>query len=230
MSNLERRPGRVWLSWSSGKDSAWCLYVLRQRGDMTVEALMTTCNREAQRVAMHGVRQSLVEAQANALGLPLLAVPLPHPCSNESYEAAMTEMWTRAHREQVTHIAFGDLFLEDIRRYRETQLLPTGLVPLFPIWGLDTRALAEEMIAEGLQAVVTCVDERRLPAAFAGRLFDRSFLHDLPEGVDPCGERGEFHTFTFGGPMLRAPLAIEVGERIKRDGFVFADVRLEAGT
>lgn len=216
----------TWLSWSSGKDSAWCLHVLRQRTDVTVVGLVTTVNREARRVAIHGVRETLVQAQADALGLPLIAVPLPQPCSNKEYEAAMEGVWARGCEEGVTHIAFGDLFLEDIRRYRETQLRSTGLTPMFPIWGLDTKGLSDRMVADGLQAVVTCVDSRRLDPSFAGRVFDRSFLDDLPDGVDPCGERGEFHTLAFAGPIFRQALPIIVGERVERDGFVFADVQL----
>lgn len=215
----------VWLSWSSGKDSAWTLHVLRQRQDLVVSALVTTVNREVSRVAMHGVRQVLVEAQARALGLPLITVALPHPCSNEAYEHAMDAVWARATREAVSWIAFGDLFLEDIRHYREAQLQQAGLAPVFPIWGLATAALARRMIADGLRAVVTCVDPHRLPASFAGRLFDRQFLDDLPDDVDPCGERGEFHTFAFDGPMFSYPVAISLGDTVERDGFVFADVR-----
>ena len=214
----------IWLSWSSGKDSAWACHLLRQRGDLTVGALITTINRAARRVAMHGVRESLVEAQARALGLPLLRVPLPHPCSNDAYEQAMDLVWARATEASVERIAFGDLYLEDIRRYRESQLQRAGLTPLFPLWGADTATLARQMIEGGLRAVVTCVDPRRLPSSFAGRVFDREFLADLPGDVDPCGERGEFHTFAFAGPMFAKPLSITIGETVERDGFVFTDV------
>ncbi len=219
----------VWLSWSSGKDSAWACHLLRQRKDLTVGALITTINREVRRVAMHGVRESLVEAQARALGLPLIRVPLPHPCSNDAYEQAMDLVWARATEASVERIAFGDLYLEDIRRYRESQLQRAGLTPLFPLWGADTATLARQMIEGGLRAVVTCVDSRRLPSSFAGRVFDREFLADLPGDVDPCGERGEFHTFAFAGPMFAKPLSITIGETIERDGFVFTDVCPERG-
>ena len=190
-------------------------------------ALVTTFNREAERVAMHGVRLTLAEEQAREAGIPLIAVPLPYPCSNNAYESAMREVMARAVREGVTSVAFGDLFLEDIRRYREIQLRGTGVAPVFPLWGRDTAILARDMIDGGLRAVVTCVDPTRLPASFAGREYDHRFLDELPAGVDPCGEQGEFHTFAYDGPMFAKPLAISLGEVVERDGFVFADVRPE---
>ena len=214
---------RLLLSWSSGKDSAWTLHVLRQRGEYDVVGLVTTINEQFDRVAMHAVRVELLERQAQAAGLPLWKVALPHPCSNEQYEAAMAGLIERARAEQVEAFAFGDLFLEDIRRYRERQLAGTGLEPVFPLWMKPTTELAREMVGAGLRALVTCVDPRRLAARFAGRVFDESFLDDLPAGVDPCGENGEFHSFAFRGPMFEQPVSLAVGERVERDGFVFAD-------
>ena len=220
---------KVLLSWSSGKDSAWALWRLRQEPGVEVAGLLTTLNAAFDRVAMHSTRRVLLEAQAAAAGLSLFAVPLPWPCSNEQYEAAMRTACDAAVARGIEAIAFGDLFLEDIRRYREEKLAGTGLEPLFPVWGLDTRALAEEMIAGGLRARIVCADPRKLPAEFAGREFDEQLLRDLPTGVDPCGENGEFHTAVYSGPMFREPIAIESGEVVERDGFVFADLRLAEG-
>lgn len=214
---------RVLLSWSSGKDSAWTLHLLRQDPAIEVVGLLTTVNTTFDRVAMHGTRSSALEAQADAAGLPLWIVPLPWPCPNEVYEQRMAETCSRAVRERVDAVAFGDLFLADIRAYREKQLAPTGLEPLFPLWQIPTDQLACEMIAGGLRAKLTCIDPRQLPASFAGRDFDASLLADLPPAVDPCGERGEFHTCVYDGPMFRAPIRLESGEVVERDGFVFAD-------
>jgi len=216
---------RVLLSWSTGKDAAWSLHILRQTEDVEVVALLTTVNQAFERVAMHAVRQELLGRQAEAVGLPLLTVPLPWPCGNADYEAAMAKALTEAReRFAIDHIAFGDLFLEDVRAYREKQLEGTGLTPLFPLWGRPARALAEEMIAGGLRATLTCIDPRHLPASFAGRAFDRALLDSLPSGVDPCGERGEFHTCAYAGPMFSAALTPVVGEIVERDGFIFADL------
>ena len=212
------------LSWSSGKDSAWALHLLRERGEVDVVGLLTTVNVRHARVAMHAVREELLDAQAAAIGLPLFKVPLPWPCTNAEYESAMGAALARAKAQGVSAIAFGDLFLEDIRRYREEALAGTGLVPLFPLWGLPTRALAKAMIAGGVKAHLTCVDPKKLPARFAGRAFDAALLDELPTGVDPCGENGEFHTFVSAGPMLHAPIAFTLGEVVERDGFVFADL------
>jgi uncharacterized protein (TIGR00290 family) len=212
------------VSWSSGKDSAWMLHALRARPDVEIGALLTTINADAQRVAMHAVRVGLVQAQAEALDLPLWQVPIPSPCPNEVYERAMADAVRRAVAEGFTHVAFGDLFLEDIRRYREERLAGTGLTPLFPLFGADTPALAAAMIASGLRARVTCVNPRVLDRRFAGRDFDAGFVAELPRSVDPCGERGEFHTFAYDGPMFRRPIAIESGIVVERDGFVFADL------
>lgn len=221
---------RVLLSWSSGKDCAWALHVLRQQAGVSVAGLLTTTNEAFDRVAMHGVRRTLVEAQAAAAGLPLHIVPLPWPCPNDAYEARMAEACRRAAAEGVTHVAFGDLFLEDVREYREKRLVGTGLSPLFPLWGTadDTPALAGAMLAAGVRSVVTCVDSRQCPASIAGRWWDAELLAGLPPGVDPCGERGEFHTFCTDGPMFSHPLRIVVGDVVERDGFRFADVQAAA--
>ena len=215
---------RVLLSWSSGKDSAWTLHFLRSRPDIDVIGLVTTLNSEFQRVAMHGVRRSVLEAQAEAAGLPLWVVPLPWPCSNEEYEARMRDLCARAIAEHVAAMAFGDLFLADIRAYREKQLAGTGLQPLFPVWQIPTAELGRTMIASGLRAKITCVDPKVLPAEFAGRDFDSQFLADLPPNIDPCGENGEFHSFVYDGPGFRKPVDVSVGEIVERDGFVFADL------
>ncbi|MGD0939954.1 MAG: ATP-binding protein [Terracidiphilus sp.] len=214
---------RVLLSWSSGKDSAWALHLLRRQADIEVVGLLTTLNAEFQRVAMHGTRLSVLEAQAETARLPLWIVPLPWPCSNEVYEQRMSEACGRAIREKVNAIAFGDLFLPDVRAYRETQLKATGLEPLFPLWELPTAELARTMIAGGLRAKLTCVDTKQLPGAFAGREFDAALLNDLPPEIDPCGERGEFHTCVYDGPMFANRLNLEAGEVVDRDGFMYAD-------
>jgi uncharacterized protein (TIGR00290 family) len=211
------------MSWSSGKDSAWALHTLRQQPEIELVGLLTTLNTEFQRVAMHGTRRSVLEAQAAAAGLPLWIVPLPWPCSNEIYEQRMAEACNRAIAEHIDAIAFGDLFLADVRAYRETQLKPTGLEPLFPLWKIPTDKLAREMIAGGLRAKLACIDTKQLASTFAGRDFDEALLQDLPAETDPCGERGEFHTCVYAGPMFTAPLNIEPGEIVTRDGFVFAD-------
>jgi uncharacterized protein (TIGR00290 family) len=215
---------RVMLSWSSGKDSAWALKLLRLDPDVDLVGLFTTVNREFDRVAMHAVRRTLLDAQAASIGLPLEAIPIPHPCSNQDYEAAMAAFVEQAKRRGISHFAFGDLFLEDIRRYREDKLRGTGVHPLFPLWGLPTDTLARDMVAGGLRAYVTCVDPKQAPRSWAGRIFDRAFVDAIPEGIDPCGERGEFHTFVYDGPMLRHPVPVAPGEIVERDGFVFADL------
>ena len=216
---------KIVLSWSTGKDSAWTLHVLRAQYPGCTAALLTTINEAFDRVAMHAVRRTLVTAQAEAVGLPLYAIDLPWPCPNEVYESRMADAVRVLEADGFTHIAFGDLFLEDVRRYREERLAGTSLTPLFPLWKTKpTRQLAEEMIDAGLRGCLTCVDPRALPAAFAGRRFDRALLADLPDGVDPCGENGEFHSFVWDGPMFAHPVPIEVGERVSRDGFEFADV------
>ena len=218
-------PTRVLLSWSSGKDSAWALHVLRQRDDVEVVGLLTTLNQAADRVAMHAVRAQLLAAQAAAASLPLRQVMLPHPCSNEEYERIMGGVMDELAAEgRVEAIAFADLFLEDIRAYRERNLADTPFEPLFPLWCADTNALSREMIAGGLRAVLTCVDPKQLDPSFCGRAYDADLLAALPAGVDPCGENGEFHSFVHGGPMFSAPIPITVGETVERGGFVFTDV------
>jgi uncharacterized protein (TIGR00290 family) len=215
---------RLWLSWSSGKDSAWALHALRAQGDYEIAGLLTTINETASRVAMHAVRETLLEKQAAAAGVPLIKVRIPHPCPNDAYEAAMADAMARAQKENVTAVAFGDLFLEDVRRYRVEKLAPTGIEPVFPIWGIPTDRLARDMVASGLRAHVTCVDPKQLDARFAGRVYDNAFLDDLPDGADPCGENGEFHSFAFAGPMFDAPIKVTPGETVERDGFVFSDL------
>ena len=215
---------RCLVSWSSGKDSAWLVHVLRAAADIELGAMLTTINEPAQRVAMHAVRVELLEAQAAAVGLPLWQVPIPSPCPNDAYERAMAQAVARAIDEGFTHVAFGDLFLADVRRYREERLAGTGLTPLFPLFGADTSALAREMVAAGLGARLTCVDPRALDRAFVGREFDARLLDELPPSVDRCGERGEFHTFAYKGPMFTHPIGIEAGIVVERDGFVFADL------
>jgi uncharacterized protein (TIGR00290 family) len=220
------RMKRVLVSWSSGKDSAWTLHLLRQSGDYAIAGLLTTVNTEFDRVAMHGTRQSVLQAQAAAAGLPLWVVPLPWPCSNQAYEDRMRQVCERAVSEGVEAIAFGDLFLRDIRSYREAQLQPTGLEPLFPLWELPTAALAGQMIAGGLRAKLTCVDSKQLPSSLAGREFDLALLADLPPETDPCGERGEFHTCVYAGPMFSLTVDLQPGEVVARDQFTYADFEL----
>jgi len=215
---------RTLLSWSSGKDSAWTLHTLRSDARYEVVGLVTTINSSADRVAMHAVRTELLRTQARAAGLPLWELAIPSPCSNEEYESVLRGAILRAETEAIDCFAFGDLFLEDIRAYREKQLAATKLTPIFPLWGRDTDQLARDMIAGGLRARITCVDPRVLPGSFAGREFDIALLNDLPAHVDPCGERGEFHTFAYAGPMFASPLAIAGGVVVERDGFVFADL------
>jgi len=216
---------RILLSWSSGKDSAWSLYVLRQQGEYEIAGLLTTFNEAADRVAMHAVRRELVERQALAAGLPLWNVPLPWPCSNDQYETLMAETCAKAVAAGIEGIAFGDLFLEDVRTYREKQMRNTGLQPIFPLWGQPTRDLAKLMIASGMRAKLTCVDTQKLDASFAGREFDENLLAALPDDVDPCGENGEFHSFVHAGPMLNFEIPVSVGENVVRDQFVFADLK-----
>lgn len=220
---------KILLSWSSGKDSAWSLHILRQQGIYEIAGLITTINSAFDRVAMHSSRRSLVEKQAEATGLPLIPVPLPWPCSNADYECAMKAVCDKAIADGVEAIAFGDLFLEDIRAYRERQLKDTGLTPLFPLWLLPTDALAHDMIGGGLRAKLVCIDPKKLGPEFAGRDFDQQLLRDLPAGVDPCGENGEFHSFVYAGPMFSREIPVTVGERVQRDGFWYADLFESAG-
>ncbi|HWW32333.1 MAG TPA: hypothetical protein VNY70_03105 [Steroidobacteraceae bacterium] len=218
------RPPKAYISWSSGKDSAYALHEARSLGLAEVVGAITTISEAYDRVAMHGVRASLLDRQMAALGIPSVRVMLPSPCSNEIYEARFGEACERLKAKGVRHIVFGDLYLEDIRAYRERQLAALGMTGIFPLWRRDTPSLARAMIASGLIAYLTCVDPRRLDASFAGREFDDRLLEDLPPCVDPCGENGEFHTVVSAGPMFAAPIAVRVGEVVERDGFVFADV------
>jgi uncharacterized protein (TIGR00290 family) len=214
------------LSWSSGKDSAWSLHTLRGDPSIEVVGLLTTINEAFDRVAMHGVRRQILEAQAEAASLPLHVVPLPWPCSNADYERLMGDYVRTQVAAGIEAMAFGDLFLEDIRAYREQKLHGTGLKPIFPLWGKPTRALAEEMIDGGLVTYIATADPKKLDASFAGRVFDRAFLDDLPAGIDACGENGEFHTCVAAGPMFKHTLPVRPGDVITRDGFVFADLIL----
>lgn len=221
---------RVLVSWSSGKDSAWALHMLRRQPDVELKGLLTTFNEHFDRVAMHAVRRELVEAQAAAAGLPLWRVPLPWPCSNEEYERRMAEALARAGSEGITHIAFGDLFLEEVRRYRVRQFAGIGIEPLFPLWQPPggTAALARRMLEGDLHAVLTCVDTAWLDERFAGRRFDEALLAELPPAVDPCGENGEFHTFCYAGPMFARSIDVEIGAIRRAAPFCFMDVRLAA--
>jgi uncharacterized protein (TIGR00290 family) len=217
---------KILLSWSSGKDSAWALHMLNVQYPGAVQALLTTVNEAVDRVAMHAVRRDVLEAQATAAGLPLIVVPIPHPCPNEVYEARMRTAVADAVAAGFTHVAFGDLFLEDVRRYREDRLRDTGLTPLFPLWGRPTPSLAREMIAGGLTARISTLDPRVMPRDLIGAAFDEALLRRLPDTVDPCAERGEFHTCATGGPMFNAPIALIAGETVEREGFLYGDLTL----
>jgi diphthamide synthase (EF-2-diphthine--ammonia ligase) len=217
---------KVLVSWSSGKDSAWLVHTLRGMPEYEIGGLLTTVNAAANRVAMHAVRMSLLEAQAAALGLPLRTILIPSPCPNDVYERAMRDAVQRAVEDGFTHVAFGDLLLEDVRRYREERLAGTDLTPIFPLFGADTRALAHTMIDAGLRARITCLDPKVLPRDLIGREFDAALLAELPPDADPCAEHGEFQTFAYAGPMFNAPIPIENGITVERDGFVCADLHL----
>jgi uncharacterized protein (TIGR00290 family) len=221
-------PKRLLLSWSGGKDSAWALHLLRQQPEYEVAALLTTINEKFRRIAIHGTREELLDQQAAATGLPLWKVDLPFPCTNADYESRMAQVCARAVAEGFHGMAFGDLFLEDIRAYRIARLAGTGLEPIFPVWcpslGITTAELAQQMLAAGLQARLTTIDPRSLDPTFAGRTFDAALLADLPAAVDPCGERGEFHTFAFAGPMFARTIEVIPGETVERDNFIYADL------
>ena len=220
-----RRP-KALISWSSGKDSAFALHEVRQAGELDVVGAVTTVTETFGRVSIHGVRQEILLAQLAAVGLPPRIVPIPYPCPNEIYEARMGEAVSSAVREGITHIVFGDLYLADIRAYRESKLAGTGITPVFPLWDKPTLPLARAMIESGLQAYLATVDLKKLSAEFAGRKFDAQLLADLPEGVDPCGENGEFHTCVTAGPMFAHPLQVVCGERVERDGYAYCDLVL----
>lgn len=219
-----RKREKTLLSWSSGKDSAWALHVLQQDPHIDVTGLFCTVNQAFDRVAMHGVRVELLQQQANSAGLPLHIIPLPYPCSNDAYAEIMTAFVDAAQQEKIECFAFGDLFLEDVRRYREDRLKGTGIEPIFPLWGIPTKTLSKAMVASGLKATITCIDPKRISEEFAGRAYDASFLQDLPPSVDPCGEYGEFHSFACDGPMFQSPIEIALGATVHRDGFVFTDL------
>ncbi len=215
---------KAWVAWSSGKDSAWALHVARERREVDVTRLLVTVTDPYERVSMHGVREELVLAQAEAAGLPVLVVRIPARCAHETYAEKMRAAMLEAKAEGVTEVIFGDLFLEGIRAYREENLAEAEMTARFPLWGRDTAELAREMIAGGLKAYVTCLDPKVMPRDLAGHAFDEEFLASLPEGVDPCAERGEFHSFTWGAPCFGRPLEVEVGETVEREGFVFTDI------
>lgn len=215
---------KAWLAWSTGKDAAWALHAVGEAGEVEVRALLTTLTADYDRVSMHSTRRRLLEIQAESAGLEVRIAEIPAECTNEIYEEVMRKMVERARSEGVSRMIFGDIFLEDVRRYREEKLAGTLIEPSFPLWGTDTRELAGEMIDAGVKAVVTCVDPRKVPAEMCGRTWDESFLADLPAEADPCGENGEFHTFAFAGPAFREEIAVRVGETVERGGFVFADV------
>ena len=216
-------PLKAYMSWSSGKDSAFALYEARRLGLAEISGVLTTVNEKYDRVAMHGVRDALLDRQIAALNLPALKILIPSPCPNDVYEARMGDACAAIKAQGINHIVFGDLFLEDIRRYREEKLAAMGMTAIFPLWGRSTDRLAEEMIESGLVAHLVCVDPKQLDAAFAGRRFDAALLSALPPGVDPCGENGEFHTFVSAGPMFSRPIDVRIGEIVEREGFVFAD-------
>jgi uncharacterized protein (TIGR00290 family) len=217
-------PPKAFVSWSSGKDSAFALCEARRLGLAEIVGVVTTVNERFDRVAMHGVRSELLDRQIAALDLPAIKVLIPSPCTNEVYEARMAEACATLKAAGVHHLVYGDLFLEDIRAYRERTLAALGMTPIFPLWGRDTRRLAAEMIEGGLVAHLVCLDPKRLPAAFAGRRFDAALLEEIPANIDPCGENGEFHTVVTQGPMFSAPIGVSIGETVERDGFIFTDV------
>lgn len=217
-------PAKTLIAWSSGKDSAWALHEARRSGEHEIVGALTTVTETFGRVSMHGVRAELLSAQLDAIGIPPIIVPIPFPCPNEIYEARMAVALSQAKAEGVTEVIFGDLFLEDVRAYREAKMAGTGVAPVFPLWGRPTDALARAMIDGGLKAQLVCVDLKAMPKPFAGRKFDAALLADLPAGVDPCGERGEFHTCVLAGPMFSRAIASNVGDVVERDGFAFADL------
>ena len=218
---------RILLSWSSGKDSAWALHKLQHSNDIQVMGLFTTINRVHRRVAMHAVSDRLLRAQARAVGFPLQELEIPYPCSDAEYARVMERFLAEAATQGIKEIAFGDLALEDIRRYREEKMRHTGIEPVFPIWGTPTNVLSKELIKAGFRMLVTCIDPRAVPRKLIGREYDKTFLEELPDAVDPCGENGEFHTFVFDGPIFKEPLQVQPGRIVERDGFAFADVLLK---
>jgi uncharacterized protein (TIGR00290 family) len=220
----ENMKGKTLVSWSSGKDSAWALHKLQQNPEIDLVGLFCTVNKEFKRVAMHGVRVELLQRQAKNIGLPLQIIEIPYPCSNAEYEEILGQFVKGAKHDHIEYFAFGDLFLEDVRDYREEKLKESGIKPIFPIWGMPTDELSREMLSSGLRAVIACINPKQIAKDFVGREFDECFLDSLPETVDPCGENGEFHTFVFDGPMFKQPIEIFVGDVVDRDDFVFADI------
>jgi uncharacterized protein (TIGR00290 family) len=217
-------PPKAFVSWSSGKDSAFALCEARRLGLAEIAGVVTTVNERFDRVAMHGVRSELLDRQIAALNLPAIKVLIPSPCTNEVYEARMADACAAIKASGVHHLIFGDLFLEDIRAYRERTLAALGMTPIFPLWARNTRQLAVEMIECGLIAHLVCLDPKQIPTSFAGRRFDTALLEEIPAHVDPCGENGEFHTVVTQGPMFSAPIGVSIGQTVERDGFVFTDV------
>jgi len=215
---------RTLLSWSSGKDSAWALYILRQQPDVEVVGLFCTINQEFERVAMHAVRIELVHKQSQNVSLPIRFIPIPNPCSDTEYGIIMKNFIEQAKQERIEYFAFGDLFLEDIRIYRETMLADTGITPIFPLWGMSTKKLSKEMVDSGLRTIITCIDPKHLTSDFAGQEYGVTFLERIPANIDPCGENGEFHSFAFDGPMFKKPVNILIGETVSRDGLIFTDL------
>jgi len=218
------KPHKTIVSWSSGKDSAWALYEAGRNPDLEIVGLLTTVTEAFHRVSMHGVREELLDAQARSLGLPVVKVPIPYPCPNEIYESSMSKVLSQAREEGVTRIVFGDLYLADIREYREAKLDKSGFEGVWPLWLQDTKTLARRMVEGGLKASIVCLDPKKLPRGFAGRVYDEKLLRDLPGDVDPCAENGEFHTFAWDGPMFKEPVRFGAGETVERDGFVFTDL------
>lgn len=218
-------PPKALIAWSSGKDSAFALHEIQRAGACDVVGALTTVTETFGRVSIHGVRESLLAAQCEAAGLARRVVPIPYPCPNAAYEQAMAGAMAQAKADGITHVIFGDLFLQDVRAYREEKLSGSGITPVFPLWGRPTDALAREMIAGGIEAHLVVVDLKKLPKIFAGRRFDQNLLDALPPGIDPCGENGEFHTFVSAGPMFKRTIAVVPGETVERDGFAYADLR-----
>jgi uncharacterized protein (TIGR00290 family) len=215
---------KILLSWSSGKDSAWALHALRQQEDIEVVSLFCTFNKKYERGAMHAVRNELILRQADSVGLPLELIPIPDPCSDSEYKTIMADFIAEVKTKGIEGIAFGDLFLEEVRNYREDSLAGTGITPLFPLWGIPTNELSKEMVSSGLRAIITCIDLKQLSAEFSGHVYDSTFLAQIPDSIDPCGENGEFHSFAYDGPMFKDKVNICVGETVTRDGFIFTDI------
>lgn len=222
--NNKMKKRKTLVSWSTGKDSAWALHVLQNDPSIDVVGLVCTTNEKFDRVAVHGVRIELLKQQAESANLPLYTIPIPYPCNNDEYVSAMKSFISDAKKQGVEHLAFGDLFLRDVRSYRENLLKETGITPLFPIWGCSTKMLSKQMISSGLKAIITCINPKQIAKEFVGREFNESFLNDIPENVDPCGENGEFHSFAFEGPMFQNPIKVILGETVFRDDVYFADL------